>query len=37
MICYTFNITIPNFQNSSKQKGSSLNFSTHGWWGKEKN
>jgi hypothetical protein len=28
---------IPNFQNSSnKNKGSSLNFSAHGGWGKEK-
>ena len=37
-MCYAFNIMIPNFQNSSnKNKGSSLNFSAHGGWGKEKN
>ena len=38
VMCYAFNIMIPNFQNSSnKNKGSTLTFSALGGWGKEKN
>ena len=38
MMCYAFNIMIPNFQNSSnKNKGSTLTFSALGGRGKEKN
>ena len=38
MMCYAFNIMIPNILISSNVfLGSSLNFSAHGGWGKEKN
>jgi len=33
MVCYTFNIMIPDILIFSKQKGSSLSLPAHGWVG----